>query len=680
MDFRADRSKDIDFCLHSTIIGFSPMTNTIQASLAQSLVTVKEILKQFASQPDFLAQLELAFGGEFDSNIALGIAASIKADDFSQILSIPALATNNVAFDSGNNQTLIDDDFLTQNSSRQQLIVNLLLQDVGRKFDILLTGTVDSSGDDGTTFAAIVQGEARSAIAFEQPPVTDDSTSSNDHIQQPSIARPIWYDANPLFESVVSEIDGGQTLHISPAIWYNPVLDPNTQDTVVYEESYTTIEYGNPIIESEGTVIEGEQPVVIGKPFFYDPGADISAQYPISESVVSETAPGKPAQMLPAIWYNSDLDLNTQDTVIYEESYVTIDDGNSIVESEVTVIEGEQPIVVSKPLFYDPEADISTQDPISESVVSEIAPGKPAQMVAAIWYNPDLDPNTQDTVIYEEPYTTIEYGNPIIDSEVSVIEGEQPVVIGKPFYYDPKADISTDDTIPDGESYVSIDDGNSIVESQQLLVCDGPRFVSTEDIVSNDQSYTDSIEDSNQGSSTTRIMQGSNNEGIDVPTFNESDSSLTNEELNNPTGFYCVLPVFDLEYIVEESSYTGGSTFIFGGEDISMNTASALLLAPPITLEFATGIDKLLLSQSTFSSIYTNADGEISSFANVADDSLVDLNDAEIVYSQSTGKLFYNQNGANIGLGDAGGQFATLSGSSALAASDFGVFLDLSAC
>jgi hypothetical protein len=41
-----------------------------------------------------------------------------------------------------------------------------------------------------------------------------------------------------------------------------------------------------------------------------------------------------------------------------------------------------------------------------------------------------------------------------------------------------------------------------------------------------------------------------------------------------------------------------------------------------------------------------------------------------LIYSSSTGNLFYNQNGAAAGLG-AGSQFATLSANLALTANDF---------
>jgi len=60
-------------------------------------------------------------------------------------------------------------------------------------------------------------------------------------------------------------------------------------------------------------------------------------------------------------------------------------------------------------------------------------------------------------------------------------------------------------------------------------------------------------------------------------------------------------------------------------------------------------------------------------FAVVSADALVADSDAFILYSRSTGNLFYNENGATPGLGD-GGHFATLQNAPDLVASDFQIF------
>ena len=83
--------------------------------------------------------------------------------------------------------------------------------------------------------------------------------------------------------------------------------------------------------------------------------------------------------------------------------------------------------------------------------------------------------------------------------------------------------------------------------------------------------------------------------------------------------------------------------------------------------------DKIGLSKQIFTAITSNVGtgfSKKSEFAIVANDAAAATNTAFIVYSQGTGNLFYNQNGALAGLG-IGAEFATLTGHPLLAATDF---------
>jgi Ca2+-binding RTX toxin-like protein len=84
------------------------------------------------------------------------------------------------------------------------------------------------------------------------------------------------------------------------------------------------------------------------------------------------------------------------------------------------------------------------------------------------------------------------------------------------------------------------------------------------------------------------------------------------------------------------------------------------------------GGDKIVLSQNVFASV-TSANGWISNFATVANDAaaLAGTSSAAILYSTSTGNLFYNQNGTLAGLGNSGGNFAQLPNLPNLTASNF---------
>jgi hypothetical protein len=57
-------------------------------------------------------------------------------------------------------------------------------------------------------------------------------------------------------------------------------------------------------------------------------------------------------------------------------------------------------------------------------------------------------------------------------------------------------------------------------------------------------------------------------------------------------------------------------------------------------------------------------------FALVTNGTTAEVSTADIVYNQTTGNLFYNQNGAAAGFG-TGGRIANLKGNPSLAADDF---------
>ncbi len=112
----------------------------------------------------------------------------------------------------------------------------------------------------------------------------------------------------------------------------------------------------------------------------------------------------------------------------------------------------------------------------------------------------------------------------------------------------------------------------------------------------------------------------------------------------------------------------GTNTFVYGGVGIPLLTS----LGVDTITDFVTGTDKIRLHKSTFNLISSPAGGSLASnFTTVSDDSLAESQTATIIYSQSSGNLFYNTNGTTVGYGTNGGQFATLSTKPALAVNDF---------
>lgn len=89
---------------------------------------------------------------------------------------------------------------------------------------------------------------------------------------------------------------------------------------------------------------------------------------------------------------------------------------------------------------------------------------------------------------------------------------------------------------------------------------------------------------------------------------------------------------------------------------------STQILVSILFLIFTQGTDKLVLSKKTFTrlqSIVGNGLSQGVDFAIVNDDGLADTQTAFIVYSTSSGNLFYNENRVTSGLG-TGSNFANI--------------------
>jgi uncharacterized delta-60 repeat protein len=115
----------------------------------------------------------------------------------------------------------------------------------------------------------------------------------------------------------------------------------------------------------------------------------------------------------------------------------------------------------------------------------------------------------------------------------------------------------------------------------------------------------------------------------------------------------------------------GNDIFAYNGLLSGTITAPGLFGLDTIS-DFTSTQDKISLSKVSFGAITSLAGTAIgANFITVDDDSLVDTQGAAIVYSLSSGGLFYNQNGATAGYGTNGGEFANILGSAPLVANDF---------
>ncbi|MFN7527229.1 MAG: beta strand repeat-containing protein, partial [Dolichospermum sp.] len=111
---------------------------------------------------------------------------------------------------------------------------------------------------------------------------------------------------------------------------------------------------------------------------------------------------------------------------------------------------------------------------------------------------------------------------------------------------------------------------------------------------------------------------------------------------------------------------TGNDQYRFQGNGVFSSS-----LGVDYITQFDAGQDKIALSLGTFNAITNTLGQSLTDFAVVDDDELVNVSNARIVYSQSTGSLFYNQDGSILGTGTVF-EFARLGNLDiTLASSDF---------
>jgi Ca2+-binding RTX toxin-like protein len=113
----------------------------------------------------------------------------------------------------------------------------------------------------------------------------------------------------------------------------------------------------------------------------------------------------------------------------------------------------------------------------------------------------------------------------------------------------------------------------------------------------------------------------------------------------------------------DDDLLTGGEgidSFVFS----SITPFSSANLGRDRLQDFTSGVDKIVLDQTTFGALTATQ------IAIVGNDRQADTSAGMIVYSQASGSLFFNQNGAIGGLG-SGGKFAQLENRATVTASDF---------
>jgi Ca2+-binding RTX toxin-like protein len=128
---------------------------------SQYLATVRAQLALFAAQANFDLVFATAFGGGFDPLLLQELRQQWLVGDFSVIPNIEVLAGGELAGANGayaaeTDRIYLSADFLA--TAGAESVVAVLIEEIGHRIDRLLNGHLDSAGDEGEIFSALVRG------------------------------------------------------------------------------------------------------------------------------------------------------------------------------------------------------------------------------------------------------------------------------------------------------------------------------------------------------------------------------------------------------------------------------------------------------------------------------------------------------------------------------------------
>ncbi len=138
------------------------LPNYAQLALGEAIATAQDLLTALAANETFLPTVNLTFGNLFDTEKATLLRQQWTAKDFSSLPTIdirPATELNgaNGAFAAATNTIYLSQDYIIENSTNPQAIVDVLLEEIGHGIDAQIN-SADAPGDEGAIFSALVQG------------------------------------------------------------------------------------------------------------------------------------------------------------------------------------------------------------------------------------------------------------------------------------------------------------------------------------------------------------------------------------------------------------------------------------------------------------------------------------------------------------------------------------------
>jgi hypothetical protein len=145
-----------------------------------ALELAEKQLHDFATDPDFQTKMQLNFGVKVDIT---EIQKDWQNEDFSIIPNIQVRLETELdgamgAYAQATNTIYLSQDFLNQNTANIASITSVLLEEIGHAVDAKIN-TVDTPGEEGAIFAALVQGKTFEPDQLQELKAKNDTATIN---------------------------------------------------------------------------------------------------------------------------------------------------------------------------------------------------------------------------------------------------------------------------------------------------------------------------------------------------------------------------------------------------------------------------------------------------------------------------------------------------------------------
>ncbi len=152
-----------------------------QSVFEQAIVTTQSVLREFAQSDTFLEKVTSTFGNSFDSTRLSSLRESWSSGNFDwfpeiEIRSQQELNGANGAFAASTGKIYLSEEYITHNSFNSGAIVDVILEEIGHFVDASIN-QIDTAGDEGAVFSAVVQGVELDESTIQRLKTEDDTAT-----------------------------------------------------------------------------------------------------------------------------------------------------------------------------------------------------------------------------------------------------------------------------------------------------------------------------------------------------------------------------------------------------------------------------------------------------------------------------------------------------------------------